>query len=129
MVVLSIIGIIIVLILIAVFIQASNEYSVKLYGYEIFNVGNFFVAVLGYLLIYFWNGWYRDAIREQGDLLNGELLIGLVILFLLGVVYFNIKKTIISEIFYAVVTPVVFFALLMAAAFFAETKPVYNIND
>jgi len=138
MVVLSIIGIIIVLILIAVFIQASNEYSVKTYRYEIFNIGNFIVSVFGYLAIYFGHGWYTDAIREQGDLLNGILIMGFGILFLLGVVYFNIKKTsllygivmsIISELIYAAATPIIFFALLLAGAFFAETKPVYNIND
>jgi len=138
MVVLSIIGIIIALILIALFIQASNEHSVKKYGYEIFNAGNFIVSVVGYLAIYFGNEWYGNALKEQGDLLNGELLIGIGVLLLLGVVYLNIKNTsliyglvmsVVTEILYAVATPVVLFVLLMAAAFFAETKPVYNIND
>ena len=138
MVVLSIIGIIIALILIALFIQASNAHSVKVYGYEIFNAGNFIISVLGYLAIYFGNGWYSDALKEHGDLLNGELLMGIGGLFLLGVVYLNIKNTsllyglvmsFVMEILYAAATPVVLLVLLMAAAFFAETKPVYNIND
>jgi len=138
MVVLSIIGIIIALILIVLFIQISNEHSVKAYGYEIFNTGNFIISVVGYLAIYFGNGWYSDALKKHGDLLNGELLMGFGILFLLGVIYLNIKNTtlvygivmsIISELIYAAATPVIFFALLLAGAFFAETKPVYNIND
>jgi len=63
---------------------------------------------------------------------------GIGSLFLLGVVYYNIKNTslmyglimsLVTEIIYAVATPIVFFALFMAVAFFAETKPVYNIND
>jgi len=135
MVVLSIIGIIITLILVA---QYSNEQSQRAYNYEIFNAGNFIISVLGYLAIYFGNGWYSDALKEHGDLLNGELLMGIGGLFLLGVVYINIKNTslfyglvmsVVTEIFYAAATPVVLLVLLMAAAFFAETKPVYNIND
>jgi len=138
MVVLSIIGIIIALILVSLFIQASNEHSVKTYEYEIFNAGNFIVSVAGYLAIYFGNEWYSDALKEHGDLLNGELLMGIGVLFLLGVVYLNIKNTsllyglimsFVMEILYAAATPVVLLVLLMAVAFFAETKPVYNIND
>ena len=138
MVVLSIIGIIIALILVALFVQYSNKHSQRAYNYEIFNAGNFIVSVLGYLAIYFGNGWYSDALKEHGDLLNGELLMGIGGLFLLGVVYINIKNTslfyglvmsVVTEIFYAAATPVVLLVLLMAAAFFAETKPVYNIND
>ena len=138
MVVLSIIGIIIALILVALFVQYSNKQSQRAYNYEIFNAGNFIISVLGYLAIYFGNGWYSDALKEHGDLLNGELLMGIGGLFLLGVVYINIKNTslfyglvmsVVTEIFYAAATPVVLLVLLMAAAFFAETKPVYNIND
>ena len=138
MVVLSIIGIIIGLILIALFIQISNEHSVKVYGYEIFNIGNFVVSMLGYLGIYFGNGWYTDALKVQGDILNGVLLIVIGVLFLLSVIYLNIKNTsliyglvmsIVTEIFYVTATPIVLFGLLIAAAFFAETKPVYVIND
>ncbi len=138
MVVLSIIGIVIALILVALFIKVSNAHSVKVYGYEIFNAGNFIVSVLGYLAIYFGNRWYSDALKEHGDLLNGELLMGIGGLFLLAVVYLNIKNTsllyglvmsFVMEILYAAVTPVVLFVLFMAVAFFAETKPVYNINN
>ncbi len=57
---------------------------------------------------------------------------------LVGVVYLNIKNSsllyglimsVVTEIIYAAATPVVLLVLLMAMAFFAETKPVYNIND
>lgn len=138
MTVLTIIGVLITLILIALFIQSSNEYSMKVYGYEIFNAGNFMVSVFGYLAIYFGNSWYSEALKEQGDLLNGQLLMGIGGLFLLAAIYFNIKNTslvyglmmsIVTEILYAAATPVVLLGLLVAAAFFAETKPVYNIND
>ena len=138
MVVLSIIGIIIALALVALFIEMSNKYSVKVYKYEIFSTGNFIVSVLGYFALYFGNSWYMDALKEHTDILNGEILMGLGGVLVLGVVYVNIKSTslfyglvmsIISEILYATAAPILFFVLLMAMAFFAETKPVYNIND
>ena len=138
MVVLSIIGIIIALIVVALFVQYTNEYSQSKYSYEIFNVGNFVISVVAYFALYFGNGWYQDALRVDGDLLNGILVIAIGVIALCGVVYINIKNTslyygiimsIVTEILYAIATPIVFFALLMAVAFFAETKPVYNIND
>lgn len=138
MVVLSIIGIIIALIVVALFVQYTNEYSQSKYSYEIFNVGNFVISVVAYFALYFGNGWYQDALRVDGDLLNGILVIAIGVIAFCGVVYINIKNTslyygiimsIVTEILYAIATPIVFFALLMAVAFFAETKPVYNIND
>ena len=79
-----------------------------------------------------------DALKEQGDLLNGVLLIAIGGMLLIVVVFLNIKNTsfvyglvmsLIMEVFYAAATPVMFFALIMVVAFFADTKPVYNIND
>jgi len=139
MLVLSIIGIIIALILVALFVQFANEYSEKAYSYyAIFNATNFIVSALGYLAIYFGNEWYNDALKAHTDLLNGELLMGIGGLFLLGVVYRNIKNTsliyglimsVVTEILYAAATPVVLWMLFAAVAVLAETKPVYNIND
>jgi vacuolar-type H+-ATPase subunit I/STV1 len=138
MTVLSIIAIIVALILVGLFVEHSNNYSMKVYGYEIFNAVNFTLSVLGYFAIYFGYNWYMDALKDHGDLLNGVLLMGIGTLLLLGTVYMNIKRTslryglimsIVTEILYAVATPIVFFALLLAVAFFSQTKPVYNIND
>jgi len=138
MVVLSIIGIIIGLILIAFFIQYSNAYSTRVYEYEIFNITNFVMSVLGYIAIYFGNEWYTQALKAHEDILNGELLIGIGTLLLYGVLYINIKRTapfygflmsIVGGVLYLAATPLVFFAFLMALAYFSETKPVYTIND
>ena len=138
MTVLTIIGVLIVLALLALSIQLANEHSTKVYGYEIFNIGNFILSVIAYLAIYFGNSWYMEALREQGDILNGVLLMGIGIIVLLWIIYNNIKKSslvygltmsIITELLYAAATPLVFFAFIMAIAFFAQTKPVYNIND
>ena len=138
MLVLSIIGIIVGLIVIALFIQFSNEYSVRVYKYEIFNVGNFVLSVLGYIAVYFGNEWYFQELKVHGDTLNGILLIVIGALLLFSVIYVNIKKTsllygfmmsIVEGILYLVVTPLVFFVFIAVVAFFSETKPVYNIND
>ena len=138
MTVLTIIGVLIVLALLALSIQLANEHSTKVYGYEIFNIGNFIVSVLAYLGIYFGNSWYMDALREQGDILNGVLLMGIGIIVLLWIIYNNIKKSsliygltmsIVTELLYAAATPLVFFAFIMAIAFYSQAKPVYNMND
>jgi hypothetical protein len=110
----------------------------KVYGYEIFNVANFILSVIGYLTIYFGYNWYMDALSNHGDLLNGGLLMGIGALVLSIVIYMNIKNTsllyglimsMVTEILYCLATPIVFFALLLAVAYFSQTKPVYNIND
>ncbi len=138
MLVLSIIGIIVGLIVIALFIQFSNEYSVRVYKYEIFNVGNFVLSVLGYIAIYFGNEWYIQELKVHGDILNGILLIVIGALLLFSVIYVNIKRTsplygfmmsVAEGILYLAATPLVFFVFIAVVAFFSETKPVYNIND
>ena len=138
MLVLSIFGIIVSLILIALLIQYSNAYSTRVYKYEIFNVGNFMASVLGYMTIYFGNEWYTQALKVHEDLLNGELLMGSGAFLLYGVLYSNIERTapfygfvmsIVGGALYLAATPLVFFAFIVAVAFFSETKPVYNIND
>ena len=138
MMVLSIIGIIIVLVLISLLIAYSNEYSSKVYGYEIFNSGNFIVSVLGYLAIYFGNDWYLEALKTGEDVLNGEVLTLVGIVFLLGVIITNVKRTslfyglvmsVVMEILYLAATPIVFFAVLIAMAFLSQTRPVYTINN
>jgi len=138
MVVLTIIGVIVGLIFLAYFIGASNKYSKKVYKYEIFNMGTFIISAIGFLAIYFGNSWYTTALKKHGDILNGELMIVIGTLLLLGVLYVNIKNTsfmyglimsVVAGIIYAAATPLIFFAFLLATAFFSETKPVYRIND
>ena len=138
MVVLSIIGVIIGLILVTLLVKASNEHSSKVYKYKIFNYENFILSILGYFASYFGYEWYLKAIKQNTDILNGELLMVIGVLFFLAAIYANIKNTsllygllmsIVTELVYAAAAPVVFYALIMAIAFFSKTKPVYNIND
>ena len=138
MVVLSIIGIIIALIVVALLVQFANEYSQSKYRYEIFNIKNFVFSVGAYFALYFGNNWYQEALTANGDILNGIIVMFIGLIVFCIVVYINIKSTslyygaimsIVTEIFYAIAAPIIFFAIVIAVAFFAQTKPVYNIND
>jgi hypothetical protein len=114
-----------------------NSHSVERYGYEIFNVANFTLCVLGYTALFFGRSWYDDAIRLHEDILNGELLMGIGVLLLLLVAYLIIKRTsvvygivmsIVTGLFYAIATPFVVIALVVMVAYFSQTKPVINVN-
>ena len=137
MVVLTIIGIIVALIAAYIAIQFFNSYSMKKYKYEIFNTTTFAMSFVGYVAIFFGYDWYTSAITQHGDLLNGELLIAIGVIFLLSVVYLNITNTslfygivmsIVVEIFYLVATPPLLIFILLGIAYFSETKPVINVN-
>ena len=138
MVVLSIIGVVIVLFIVYRFIQYSNRHSLKKYNYEIFNVGTFFLSVLGYVALFFGYSWYGDALQDHTDILNGELVIGIGILLLYSVIYFNVNRTslfyglimsIVTGAFYLVATPFILAVIVMGVAYFSQTKPVFNVND
>jgi hypothetical protein len=138
MLVLSIIAVIIALVLVVLFIGYTNNYSQRVYGYDIFNHYTFILSVIAYLSLYFGSKWYMSALESQGDTLNGALVMIIGASILLYVFEYNIKKTsflygvamtCITEIVYAAATPVVFAFVLVAIAMLAETKPVYNIKD
>lgn len=135
--VLSIIGIIVGLILVASFVKYTNGYSQRVYNYEIFNKENFVISLLGYVAIYFGNYSYMEALKVHGDLLNGELLVVLGVLFFLAVLYRNIKftsflygfgMTLVTELLYVAAVPVALFILFCIMMFLADTKPVYCVN-
>lgn len=137
MLVLTIIGVLVGLFIVAMFITGSNEHALIKYGYEIFNYANFIVSVIGYVLIFFGYKWLMDDISNGGDTLNGAVLIGVGAIFLIYVVYTNIKNTsFIYGIVYTVFQTIIYIpssyfaviAVIMAIAFFSNTRPVYNLN-
>ncbi len=138
MTVLAIIGIGIGLFLIYMAMEKIDEYSNRVYHYDFFNMQNFGIAFVGNLLVYFGISWYKSALAQNGDTLNGILLLffGLCILFIL--LYVNIKNTnllfgvsvsVFQFTLYAIASVFAFFGLLMAAAWMAQVKPVYDISD
>ena len=138
MFVLKIIVFLIALFLVYRFIVEVNEYTMKKYSYEFFNWGNYFASAAGYGFIYFGNNWYTDALKNGGDLLNGELLVLIGFILIVSVVTYNVKMTsiligltlsIIQLILYIGFAIAGFFILIMAIAFFAQIRPVYSINE
>ena len=137
MTVITIIGILVGLYLLFLFITSVNNYTYRVYKYDIFNKENYFTSVGAYALIFFGNNLYRDAVANSGDILNGQLLIGFGIMILVGVFAYNIKHTslilgfilsLIQVVIYVPAAIVSLLILLVLIAYFSETKPVYNIN-
>jgi len=136
--VLSIIGIIVVLSLIFLLAAYVGEYGVKHYGYELFTYQQFAFVSIPTVALYFGIKWFLDALKSDGDILNGLIVIGISILVLLYRVYYNFKHT--NFLFglgatlvqFGIFMPLSFFAfiaLIMVVALLAETKPVYNLNS
>lgn len=138
MLVIKLIGFILIALLIYWIMIEINRYSYKQYKYDFFNMQNFVSTAIGYILLYFGNRWYASALKSGGDLLNGQIIIGIGTLFIFYVVYLNIKKT--SFIFglfftgfqlllYIGLSFIAFLVLVIGAAALSETKPVYVLNN
>ncbi len=138
MLVVKIIGFLVATYLIFMLVVKINDYTRDKYRYDFFNMTNFTISAIGYGLLYFGYIWYMKALDKHGDVLNGQILIGIGIILLLGVIYLNVKNTslsagvslsIVQAPIYSVLSIIALFVLLASIAFFSETKPVYNIND
>lgn len=137
MTVLKILAIVLLAILIYVFILKVNGYTNKKYKYEIFNLGNYVLSVIAYLLAFFGNKLHVEALNNHGDVLNGELLMLFATLLILLVIYNNVKKTnsmfgllfsVVQQILYLVLTIPGLYAAALILAYFANTRPVFDIN-
>ena len=137
MLVLKIIGVLVGLFLLAVFVSGMNDYTQKKYRYEIFNWYNLAAAGFGYGFMLFGRNWYLEAVNKSGDILNGIILISIGVIIIGLVVFNNVQKTslkfgllfsVVQLALYIPASVIAFYGLLAAAAFFAQTKPVYSIN-
>ena len=138
MIVLGIIAAIIIIALLYLLIIKIDEYAYKVYHYEFFNMEHFIAVFTANLFIYFGHSWYQKAIAQSDDILNGTILMGIGTLIVVFVIYKNVKNTslplglsvsIFQIVLYAAGSFLAFFAIIIAVAFFAQTKPVYNINN
>lgn len=135
MLILTMIGILITGVLIYKFIEWFNEYSMRVGGYRFFTIEHLIAYFISYvMLLYSLHGLVKKTFEDP---LNGWviLLIGVVVLFF--TLLNNFKKTDFSlalkgsllEVVLSIPISIVGLFLLFAMfAFFAETKPVYNIN-
>ena len=136
MTVLYIIGFLAVVILLLLIVTYINDYSTKHYSYEFFSFGNLAVVAIAYLMLYYGHSWYSEELTKGGDILNGQILMGIGALIICALIYVHIKNT--SIIFATIVTPfqlilyipaavLSIFAFIVVAAWLTETKPVYRL--
>ena len=132
--ILAALAVLYVLYLIAI---ALNKFTQKRYGYLFLNPTTLTTSLSGYGALFFGYSWYMNALDKHGDILNGQILIGIGALLLLWTIYSNIKNTglligivftAIQQIIYIVVGAAGLFILLLLFAAYAQAKPVYRID-
>ena len=137
MTVLYTIGFLAVVIILGLIASWINTFSIKKFNHKFFNWSNFIITALGYLALWFGNDWFQEASTTGGDILNGQLLMGIGAVFVIGVFLNDIRRTnFIFGIFagayqlaiYVPLSIVSALLVLMAMAWAMDTKPVYNIN-
>lgn len=138
MTVLKIIGIILFMGLIYFIIRKINSFSFRKYNYSFFSNELFFLYCVIYALLFFGYDLYTDAVKVDGDILNGILIFTFgVILFIVRLIL-NIK---IAKFFFGVLLTLAQFIIFIPIAFgglivliillliASQIKPVYNVNS
>jgi len=137
MLVIKIIAILLLALIVYALVDKFNSFTYKKFNYQFFELDRFFIIAFSYALLFFGSVWYKDALRDATDPLNGIVLITIGVVILLTIVYKNFKNTnftvglfgsIFQLVVFAIITPVSIFALVIAAAFAMETRPVYRIK-
>lgn len=137
MTVLTILGLLLAIAVVIAVITMVNEYSIKKYHYQFFNWGNLVVVSLGYLSIFYGDSWYDRALKSSGDVLNGQLLIAIGVIMVVGMFIYHIRRTgfffgvffsIVQFVIYLPTSFLAFFALIILLAWLSDTKPVINLN-
>lgn len=136
MTVLFILGTITAVLVLLLIVSGINDFSEKRFGYQFFNYGNLAIISIGYFMIIFGESWYSEALANNGDILNGQLLIGIGVTILISTLINHIRKTtfwfgftvgVFQFLLYIPLSFVAAFALLIVIAWLSETKPVYRL--
>ena len=136
MIVLSLIGIVIVGFFIYGFIEWFNKYSYKKEKYQFFTTDHTIAFVASYVIMFV--GYMAMKGNWLDDWRNGAVILAIGILVLLLTIRNNFKNTspslaikgsVLQVIIYIPVAVAGLFVLIAALSFFAQTKPVYNINS
>ena len=137
MIVLGIILAIVVAVGVAVLIAKLDDIMSETYGYRFFTIEHFVMIFVAYLLIFFGHSWFVKALEASTDTLNGIVLMLIGAILIAVTFYRNIVNTsfavglsvsIVQLALYAVGSVFAFLALIMALAYFSDTKPVYTVN-
>jgi len=138
MYVLEMIGIAVGLIALYIFFEYMNEVTEDRYNYKFFSFRHLAQIAIGYWFIYLGQGAYIAALENNGDLLNGVLLVLIGLIIVLAVIYKNFKQVPLSlalflsaiELLIALPLAIAFLlGLIVLGLFAAQTKPVYVVND
>jgi len=138
MTVLLTIGVFLLIFFVYGFTIKFNNYTYGKYKYEFFQIKSLCHTSISYALLYFGNNSYQDAVLKNGDILNGQLLVLFGLIGLITLIAINLSKTgfiigVIGSIFqlliYSVIAVFGFVVSICLLGFFAQTKPVFNINS
>jgi len=115
-----------------------DTYLYKTFKYNILKQEIYIVGAVGDTLFYIGYLWLSSALHQDGDILNGILLMvfGFVLMVLLLLInmqdtnwYIGLAVTLFQLGVSAVMAVSVIFIAMMTVAWLSETKPVYKIND
>lgn len=93
MTVLKIISIILVIIFFIKMISIFNNHCEKKFNFKFFSTSSFIIAATSVALAGGGYEWYKYSLLNNGDTLNGIILISLSVIILCILVYHNYKKT------------------------------------
>jgi len=137
MLILKILAALVALYVIYLIAVAINQFTQKRYKYLFLNQTTLITSLSGYGALFFGYSWYMNALDKHGDILNGQILVGIGALLLLWTIYSNIKNTdliigviftFIQQILYFVVAAAGALILFLLFAAYAQAKPVYRID-
>lgn len=120
------------------FIEWFNAYTQEKARYQFFSIGNSVAMVFAYGMLYFGNTHMQRALENNGDWLNGALVMVIGISILIGVVVNNFKNTprklaiqgtIAQIILYVPIAVCAVIIVIAVVAFFSQIRPVYSINS
>ncbi|APW65271.1 hypothetical protein LPB137_05125 [Poseidonibacter parvus] len=135
--VLTVIGVLLLSYLLLMFINYINDKTYKKYKFKCIEMDFFFIYAVITGIAYYGNSWYLKALAVDGDILNGILLMSIAAALFIFILVLNIKRTtffvgvgitLLQTIIFVPLAVISFFLLLIALAFFSQTKPVYVIN-
>ena len=114
-----------------------NKYTQKRYRFLFLNKTTLTTSLSGYGSLLVGYNWYVNTLEKHGDILNGQILIGVGTLLLFWTIYNNIKNTglvvgtlftLIQQLLYLMIGAGGLFILLVLVLVSAQAKPVYSID-
>lgn len=138
MLVVKIIAGLISLLTLYLIMKKINNYTHTHYQYVVFDWFNYILVAASYACFYFGHKLYSTALLEQGDWLNGILLIGIGIIGIIFMCIINFSKlpmligllvTVVQLSIYVILSIVGFYALIALFILSHGIRPVYNLNS